>query len=422
VLAAAGRDAGCNLHHRPGAGEEWAMSVSNIEWTEETWNPVGGCFKVSAGCKSCYAETMAKRLRAMAIARGDLKSPYLRVIDERGRWTGIFETFADRLAEPLGWKKPRKVFVNSMSDLFGEGVPFEFIAAVFGVMAATPHTYQVLTKRPARMLEFFAWLESQAKERAGHGDPRAWVLVDAATDAGAPDARWTAHPPLRWTWPLPNVWLGVSVEDQAAADERIPLLLQAPAAVRFLSCEPLLGPVDLGLCAVTCSCCKLHRGQGRWVRLARQVRPDFPSLPGSGGPAPAGLYRAHSNPHGALSVRRGDGSLLGIKPGEFEFLPQVDWVIGGGESNGRPLQVDWLRSLREQCATAGVTYFPKQLGSHVLERADRGSEWPDGTIFEQGGHDGALVRVRLKDRKGGNPSEWPTDLRVRRFPEVRDAG
>lgn len=122
------------------------MADSSIEWTDKTWNPVAGCKMVSPGCTNCYAQTMAKRLQAMAEAKGDTASPYLRVVDDRGKWTGRFETVPARLADPLGWRKPARVFVNSMSDLFGEGVPFEYIAAVFGVMAATPrHTYQVLT-------------------------------------------------------------------------------------------------------------------------------------------------------------------------------------------------------------------------------------------------------------------------------------
>ena len=315
------------------------MADSAIEWTDKTWNPVRGCAKVSAGCKNCYAETMAKRLRAMG-QRG-----YLNVIDDRGRWAGVFETAPSKLAEPLSWRKPARVFVNSMSDLFGEGVPFEFIAAVFGVMAATPrHTYQVLTKRPVRMLEFFAWLERQHPP----GRPRlevcwATLAAELATkdgDGGPFHTRHCADPD--GPWPLKNVWLGVSVEDQAAADERIPLLLQAPAAVRFLSCEPLLDSVNLRRLS--------NGGDALW--------------PHAGG---------------------------------------VDWVIVGGESGpcARPCEVSGIRSIVRQCTEAGVACFVKQLGGHARDEH----------------HAGAATK-EITDRRGGDPSEWPEDLRVRQWPET----
>lgn len=182
---------------------------TGIEWTDETWNPTTGCDRVSPGCDHCYAATMAARLKGMGQpkyqADGDPRTS--------GPGFGITE-HPDALSAPLHWRKPRRVFVNSMSDLFHPKVSDEFIARVWAVMAATPqHTYQVLTKRPKRM--------------------RTWVTY------------WGS------TWregvlePLPNVWLGTSVEDQTRADQRIAALLETPAAVRFLSCEPLLGPVDL---------------------------------------------------------------------------------------------------------------------------------------------------------------------------------
>ena len=167
---------------------------SGIEWTDATWNPVTGCTKVSPGCAHCYAEAITLRFK-----RG---GPFL-----PGKTT--IRLHSDRLDQPARWRKPRMVFVNSMSDLFHEEVPFHFVREVFQVMEANPrHTYQVLTKRPARMLEF-ADTRSQA-------------------------------------WP-DQVWIGVSVENQYWADKRIPLLKSVPARVRFLSCEPLLRPVDLDL-------------------------------------------------------------------------------------------------------------------------------------------------------------------------------
>lgn len=347
--------------------------ASNIEWTDETWQPTAGCRKVSPGCKHCYAETMAKRQVAMAKARGDKASPYLQVIGGNGRWTGRAITVPKNLADPLHMRKPRHIFVDSMADLFHEDIPNEYIAAVFGVMAACPqHTFQVLTKQAARLPEFFAWVEAQASERVagmGHGDSHAWVLVDAAVVNGAPDARWTRHPPSLWRWPLPNVWLGVSTEDQATADERIPFLLQVPAAVRFISAEPLIGPLTL---------------RPSWIdrRAAR-----------------------------ALNVH------------------VLDWVITGGESGhgARPCDVAWLRSLVEQCATAEVACFVKQLGAQP-RTADRFDISDDNfrKIDVAGGWPAELqppFSLYLDDRKGGDPSEWPEDLRARQWPkEARDAG
>lgn len=191
--------------------------MTTIEWTDKVWNPVAGCKMVSPGCTNCYAQTMAKRLRAMAEAKGDTASPYLRVVDDRGKWTGKFETVPERLADPLGWRKPARVVVNSMSDLFGEGVPFEFIAAVFGVMAATPrHTYHVLTKRPARMVKFFAWLtEVAADEFCGSRVDLA--LASAAThvngDAWDRNLDRAGLAVEGGVWPLPNVWLGAPICD-----------------------------------------------------------------------------------------------------------------------------------------------------------------------------------------------------------------
>jgi protein gp37 len=182
-----------------------ARSRTGIEWTEATWNPVTGCDRVSEGCDHCYALTLAKRLKAMGNPR------YSRDGNPRTSGPGFgVSIHRDKLQEPLGWREPRIVFVNSMSDLFHREVPADFIADVFDVMADTPrHTYQVLTKRPGRMASLL----------------QAWI-ADGFQPPG-------------------NVWLGTSVENQRWADIRVPKLLETPAAVRFLSCEPLLGPIDL---------------------------------------------------------------------------------------------------------------------------------------------------------------------------------
>lgn len=261
---------------------------SGIEWTDATWNPVTGCDKVSPGCDHCYAESIAHRF-AGTPAYPDGFAVTLR---------------PERLDQPLRWRKPRKVFVNSMSDLFHKDIPDEYIARVFAVMAlASQHTFQILTKRHARMR---ALLSSTAFQDS---------VIDAAADHPELDRRHQVGrgaPLCDWdgSWPVPNVWLGVSVENQQWADIRIPALLDTPAAVRFLSCEPLLGPVDLALTAVQ------HDG----------------ALP----------YRRASYLH---------------------------WVIVGGESGpgARPMHPDWARSLRDQCTAARVPFLFKQAGT-VLAR------------------------------------------------------
>ena len=268
---------------------------TSISWTDASWNPIRGCSRVSAGCTRCYAERQAARFS------GD-GQPYAGLV-RNGKWTGEVRMAAEHLADPLRWKKPRRIFVNSMSDLFHEKLTNEEIAAVFGVMAAAPqHTFQVLTKRAERMREWFAWMKN-----AENFSPQATMHVEACEhDAiGEDEDDSIAERILDAEWPLPNVWLGVSVENQAAADERIPELLATPAAVRFLSCEPLIGPVLLTMTD------EARRGQ--W----------------------------------------------------FDYLTgpnHIDWVIAGCESGpgARACDVAWLRSLREQCAAAGVPFFLKQ--------------------------------------------------------------
>jgi protein gp37 len=267
------------------------MSASNIEWTDITWNPTTGCEKVSRGCKHCYAETMTKRLAAMG------QEKYQGILTPTGRFNGKVRTHESELGKPFTWgKKPKMVFVNSMSDLFHEDVPFAFIDKVFAVMEATPqHTYQILTKRPDRMAEYF-------------NSGRLQVKIMADYHRGGC---------------LPNVWLGTSVENQSAADERIPHLLKCPAAVRFLSCEPLVGAVNF-----------------RW---AKWVDWDV--------------------------ERAAKGSIF-----HMDGLNNIHWVIAGGESghHATPMHPDWLRQLRDQCEAAGVAFFFKQWG-----------EWsPDGGLFE----------------------------------------
>ena len=188
---------------------------TTITWTDATWNPVTGCTPVSAGCDHCYAHRLAERFR------GVNGHPFARGFDVTIRPT--------RLDQPTRWHRPRRIFVNSMGDLFHPSVSDEFIAQVFAVMTTTPqHTYQLLTKRPERMCEL-----------VGGADNSAHRLVKAAIDPEDALALYEAR------WPLPNLWLGVSVENQEQADLRIPHLLDTPAAVHWISAEPLLGPIDL---------------------------------------------------------------------------------------------------------------------------------------------------------------------------------
>lgn len=285
------------------------MGKSKIEWTEKTWNPVLGCSKVSEGCRNCYAMSMSARIANAARDREDptaIQQGYMKVVkqDENGKylpkWTNDIAIIPERLEDPLNWQKPSMVFVNSMSDLFHPDVPYWFIDQVFTTMAlADIHIFQVLTKRPERMADYLSGFQSR-------------IPMNESVE-----------------WPLPNVWLGTSVENQEAADKRIPYLLECPSAVRFLSCEPLLGPVDLF-----------------------NVR------------VPAYGFQYHS-----LNVLDGVArSRSEIGEMRTESFGKVDWIIAGGESglNARPMHPDWAKSLRDQCQEAGTAFFFKQWGAWMV--------------------------------------------------------
>ncbi|MBM9499720.1 phage Gp37/Gp68 family protein [Leptospira sp. 201903071] len=206
------------------------MKNSKIEWTDHTWNPVTGCTKVSAGCKNCYAETLSKR--------------------KFGEWAirdfSKVEFKNKKLKDPFSIRKPSKIFVNSMSDLFHKDVPDSFIDKVFAVIALNPqHTFQILTKRSERMLEYMnrEFRASEIGEAAHTFVEMNFQYKNVKMPAESMKDSWKGSV----DWPLPNVWLGVSIEDQKTANERIPDLIRIPAAIRFLSCEPLLGKVDLDL-------------------------------------------------------------------------------------------------------------------------------------------------------------------------------
>lgn len=305
--------------------------TTSIEWADATWNPTVGCTKVSPGCDNCYAETLVNRFA------GHNKGFPNRfdVMTLRGE---------DHLTLPLRWQKPKRIFVNSLSDLFHQDVPDEFIARVFAVMALAPrHTFQLLTKRHGRMR---ALLNSELFRRQ---------MYDALV---ALDYAWINANQV--AWPLTNVWLGVSVEDQKRADLRIPALLDTPAAVRFLSCEPLLGPITF-----------------RWAKW--QPFSDDPN----------------------------------VWNNELDGLRRLDWVIVGGESGpgARPMRPDWARSIRDQCQAAGVPFLFKQWGNWVeVEGEARLSDrWvnPDGSQVEvvsataANVHRGAVVMRNVGKKAAG---------------------
>jgi protein gp37 len=280
---------------------------TGIEWTDATWNPILGCSRVSEGCRNCYAETIAGRFGQ---GKPTVYSGLTQIVNGRSVWTGVIKE-TRQLLQPLSWRSPRRVFVNSMSDLFHENVSDELRDRIFAVMALCPqHAFQVLTKRPERMLAYLS--DSDTPLRVLRGKAQVWQADRHEESLGLP--RMTTD------YMLPNVWLGVSVENQRAADERIPLLLQTPAAVRFISAEPLLGLIDLEA---------------------------LPSASGIG---------RHLN---ALSN-------AGVDAGA-EIPTKLDWVIVGGESgpHARPMHLEWARSLRDQCRAAGVDFFFKQWGEWV---------------------------------------------------------
>ncbi len=315
---------------------------TKIAWTEATWNPVSGCSKVSEGCRFCYAERDWPRLAANARSR------------YTGRAFNDVKCHEEMLDQPLRWKRPRKIFVNSMSDLFHPDVPDDFIDRVFTTMGNVYcsmdkyHIFQVLTKRPERMSAYL-------------NDPRTEHRVTMAMKAmglGLPGEN--ASP----TWPLPNVWLGVSVEDQKAADERIPILLETPAALRWVSIEPMIGPVSF-----------------RW-RYGNGFKTD---------PATGKIHRNH-----------------------LDGLRRLDWIVVGGESGpqARPVLREWIDSIVAECREADVPIFVKQFGAAYSDPvhgiAGASLKIPEEAI--------SLLKRRLKHHSGADMNEWPESLRVREWP------
>ncbi|PCI47175.1 MAG: hypothetical protein COB49_07505 [Alphaproteobacteria bacterium] len=306
---------------------------TKIEWTQETWNPIAGCSVISSGCDNCYAMQMAYRLEAMGLDK--YQGTTRKNASGRTLWTGEIKFDEKALMKPLSWKDPRRIFVNSMSDLFHEDVQNEWIDQIFSVMALCPqHTFQILTKRPERMRDYIMSRDNvihqkysnvrgsytigfltkylttdptlnNPKYRKLHDNGHIWQVWQETLSNPAAER-------LYARWPLPNVWLGVSVEDQKTAEERIPFLLDTPAAVRWISAEPLLGMIDLTRI---------------WAKMP------------SGGKCLCNTLRRNCDDN-------------------------LDWVVVGGESgpNARPMHPEGPRSLRDQCKGTNVPFFFKQWG------------------------------------------------------------
>jgi protein gp37 len=361
------------------------MGKTSIEWTDRSINPIRArigenvghhCVKISPGCKNCYSSRTQPRFRMPVFQ------------EQRGQ---DVETYLDgnRLAEVMRRRTPTKWFWCDMTDLFGDWVPFEMIAACFGVMAATPqHTHQVLTKRPERAREFFEWWDGDLMKAAGAADE----VLPGALAAKLYDHFDDEMGESSLPYILPNVWLGVSAENQEQADKRIPVLLELPAAVHFVSAEPLLGPIDF-------------------------THIQWP-----------GKHRVDVLRGGYWT---GEGQPGAVAPGfvnHSDFPAELDWIICGGESgNGaRPCNVEWIRDIVRQCEDTRCAVFVKQLGRTVVENRGRdeeriggGADRPNvfaGRITE----DGTVERQwHPINRKGGDMAEFPEPLRVRQFPEVR---
>lgn len=359
------------------------MSKTTIAWTDDSLNPARGCTAVSPGCLNCYAARHATRFSKPGLSFAGLARLKDQGRDANGRkrpklavWSGEVTLIPKALHEPLHWspKHPKRVFVGSVTDMFHEQVPFEYISALFAVMAATPWvTYQLVTKRPERMAEWFRWA----------GEHPCKAMRDGAAFyglGGELDFDKLAAAP----WPLPNVHLLTSTENQETFDERVPHLLACPAVVHGISAEPLLGPIDMGL--------------GSWVRT---------------GPWPDGA---------SIVVRTDRPRSFRVDP---DFRPEptplaLRWVIAGGESGpgSRPCDTAWIRDLYQQCSAANTipacaagrhtAFFLKQLGARAHD--------------ELHGIAGARVKINanvrhLKDAAGGDESEWAPDLQdLRAFP------
>lgn len=352
--------------------------MTTIEWTHapgfkgEAWNPATGCTKVSAGCVNCYAAELAHRFWS-------------------NRRFGEVKFHQERLSQPFSWKKPRMVFVNSMGDLFHDAISDKELDRIFAVMALNPqHRFLVLTKRPERMVEYCSkfldfhahlgcageWARSMAHSACNH---EFWPYAAAEEAEGETDFVYEELLSAMDGGYLSNVWLGVTVENQLAAEERIPQLLQTPAAKRFISCEPLLEPIDLS----------------RWLHLlACPKHPDE---------VKAGWGHLECDCQDFFSASRRMG-----------IATSFDWVIVGGESGGnaRICNLSWIQAIVSQCRTAKIPCFVKQIGSNPF-----GVIYGDHWILGKRQHAPYQERwSRIEDAKGADMNEWPKDMQVREWP------
>ena len=348
------------------------MNATGIEWAEAVWNPVVGCTRVSEGCRNCYAERFGARIANAALVRPMVQrtsrqAAYIIAMQRNGAgdgrrevrgsalplWSNTVVCMDSALDEPLRMREPRRIFVNSQSDLFHEQVPFEYLDMVFAAMALSPqHRFLVLTKRPERMAEYTTRDPGEIVDAIAGGIHALGDVAAYGSRAGPAREKWERDAQDQFQsiagrarprgYPLPNLWLGVSVEDQATAETRIPLLLECPAAVRWVSYEPALGPLDLDFALLS------------WRHL-------------------------------------------------------LHWVVCGGESgpHARPAHRDWFRAVRDQCAVAGVPFFFKQWGewapfSYTGRPLPRAHKWGDGSYSE-------LVGKKLAGRvlDGRTHAEYP---------------
>lgn len=352
-----------------------------IEWTDRTWNPTRGCRRVSPGCENCYAERQAARFRKPGLAYEGL----VQIGKQGARWTGDRRFVPEALVEPLRWRKPRRIFVDSMSDLFY--FDDAEIAAVFGIMAACKqHTFQILTKRIEHAVAWF--------ERAPDIGKHACELLD---QAGIERGCGSAFDPD--SWPLPNVAIGVSIENEPYAVQRLEQLRKIPAALRFVSYEPALGEVHW-LRAVG------EPPEEVWDQVNMEEHAAAVSEPDQLVPECEAMddainygarpivnpeYRDYEN------ARRRRARALWLRE-------TIGWMIIGGESGrgARPFDVMWARRTIEECRAAEIPVFMKQLGSHCVNSAN--GQQPERNTFGGG--------------KGGDMNQWPQDLRVREFPQL----
>lgn len=419
--------------------------MTNIEWTHmpgfagESWNPVVGCTHHGAGCLHCYAEALHTQRHKAYIKHGGVYPKNGKPMPAQyAHPFEVVQTMPERLADPLRTRKPTCWFVNSVSDLFHKDVPDEFIAEAFAYMArADWHRYIILTKRAERMRDLLSSesfcdlvdqmdgcaqeLLEEVEARAGRFDPNARMHGDARSKDYS----------IRPNKPLSHVITGVSIANQQDADRLLPILLQTPSACRAVSAEPLIGPVDVALwttpwkrihMALDIAGCLKHRSFKGFTEGGQPLHPEK---------VEAELRARHERGERLFPMDDcPDFNTDTGCPGHKE--PSIDWVIVGGESGpgARPCDVAWILRIVDQCKAAAVPCFVKQLGSKPRANfyddaaqtavEDRGEEWPMPECWDRINqpHINDDVPYPVRDPKGGDPSEWPQDLRVRQFPEV----